>query len=82
MPVEVHLVHVVKRHQLICVHWNHCGGARDITAAIAFLEFRKWWEIKVQPDYGVALKSFNPCEGDWCWEREREAKGQSDLDSC
>lgn len=80
MPVAVHLGHAVKRQQLVCIHGSHWDDTRDITAAITFLEFRKWREIKVQPDYGVALKSFNPCEGDWCWERESEAKGQSDLD--
>lgn len=45
------------------------SDARVITAAITFLEFRKWQEIKEQPDYG--LKSINPCVGDWCWEMDR-----------
>lgn len=76
MPAAVHLDHTVKRQQLVCVRRNHWDDTRDITAAITFLEFRKWREIKMQPDCGVALKSFNPCEGDWCPETETEAKGQ------
>lgn len=52
------------------------SDATDITAAITFLEFGKLWEIKEQPDYGVALRSFNPCVGDWCTESEREERRQ------